>query len=63
MWEKTYKKTYKGIYDFRYLYAVQTSDGGVVCGYLMNEGGLWIAKIDGNGEVKWEQTYDTWRWL
>jgi hypothetical protein len=61
-WQKTYGSTQSD----RTSSIQQTSEGGyIVAGYTDSFGGAstygdaWILKLDGNGNVQWQKTYDT----
>jgi hypothetical protein len=63
LWNRTYEQEIgwngscmSGVYFL--LYSFQTNDGGIICvGTGESHSGLWLAKIDGYGEVQWDKEY------
>ncbi|MFX0125783.1 MAG: hypothetical protein ACFFAE_19330 [Candidatus Hodarchaeota archaeon] len=56
LWNKTYCKGFTTHNDPRTLYSFQTIDGGVICA-LLGYSGMWMVKIDRNGEIQWDQSF------
>ncbi|MCK4511362.1 hypothetical protein KAW64_06455, partial [bacterium] len=66
---KTWAKTYGGIYEDRGYSVRQTADGGyVIAGVTGSYGAgaydIWLIKTDGSGHVSWDKTFggSAWDW-
>ena len=65
--EVSWQKTYGGSGDAKAYSTQQTTDGGyIVAGYTEYLGAgvydVWILKLDSNGDISWQKTYEGYGW-
>ncbi len=57
LWKKTYINIIPVHWGGKIPSSFQTDDGGIICACPLDIGGLWIAKIKGDGGIQWKNTY------